>query len=464
MSAAESVRGPFEDGVKDRLDFTKFHADSAEELENELRATEPLEARQDLARLYHPKLVEIDAALAAANNTVIDRQAFAELVEEIQNQGPYEEDANAEIGRFPFINFYDIDYRAAGRGLIKGLIDQGSFVVTYGASNSSKTFLALDVSLCIASGLPWHGRKVTKHPVVYVAAEGGASIQNRIRAYRDFYLKDQENVLFDVIPAPIDLLDRNDDVDALIRDILKLEDKYGQKPGLVVIDTLAQSMSGGEENSSKDMGKAVDSVNRIRRAIGCTVNLVHHSGKNATAGARGWSGLQAATDSEFEVAEVGGGLFKITTTKQRDYALGMPITYTLKVVETTEDEDGEMQTTCVVVPSNIEPLPRKKAPRLNDRAGIFQGCMETLFIAKRDVSIPSEVREAHLAGIPAFRTAVTLADVRELFQARIGDTEECRDSDRDTNRDSWRQYFKRAKDSLIRNEIIDMSGELLWFR
>ncbi|MCH7869900.1 MAG: hypothetical protein IH881_19565, partial [Myxococcales bacterium] len=88
MSEAEPIRGPFEDNAKDRLDFTNFHAGSAEELENELRATEPLEARQALARCYAPKLVEIDAALAAAHSTTIDRQAFADLVEEIRSNTP----------------------------------------------------------------------------------------------------------------------------------------------------------------------------------------------------------------------------------------------------------------------------------------------------------------------------------------------------------------------------------------
>ena len=88
MIEAEPIRGPFEDNAKDRLDFTNFHADSANELENELRATESLEARQALARRYAARLEELVKALKKSGNSVIDRNRFTGLLEEICSNIP----------------------------------------------------------------------------------------------------------------------------------------------------------------------------------------------------------------------------------------------------------------------------------------------------------------------------------------------------------------------------------------
>ena len=364
-----------------------------------------------------------------------------------------------ELSRFPLVNFYDLGYRVAGRGLIKGLIDRGTLVVTYGPSGSSKTFLALDMALRVASGTDWHGRKVDKHSVVYVAAEGGGSITNRIKAYRDFYLKEDRDVLFDLVPAPVNLLDQDGAVEALIKDVLKLEDRYGERTGFIVIDTLSQSMPGGEENTSKDMGTAVDSVNRIRRAIGCTVNLIHHSGKNEAAGARGHSSLRAATDTELEVSDVGGDFFQMRPTKQRDYPMGEPCSYRLEVVDTAEDEDGEMQTTCVVVPVNSSVVPDVKLRgRLNDRCRIFEGCMQGLMQSESQ-PLPTGVTATHTGQVSPGQFGISLENVRDLFYERIED----QDDERDTSRDSLRKVFSRTKEKLLALERIGVSGDWVWF-
>jgi RecA-family ATPase len=52
-----------------------------------------------------------------------------------------------------------------------------------------------------------------------------------------------------------------------------------QRYVLVVIDTLARCMVGADENSARDMGEAIDALDRLRRAAGSCVLPVHHMGK-----------------------------------------------------------------------------------------------------------------------------------------------------------------------------------------
>jgi hypothetical protein len=77
----------------------------------------------------------------------------------------------------------------SSRYLVKGWLDRGAFSVVYGESNVGKTFFALDLAMQVAAGKDWHGNKVKDWqscpgPVVYVAGEGGAEINNRIEAMR----------------------------------------------------------------------------------------------------------------------------------------------------------------------------------------------------------------------------------------------------------------------------------------
>jgi predicted transcriptional regulator len=51
------------------------------------------------------------------------------------------------------------------------------------------------------------------------------------------------------------------------------------KPRMVVIDTLADSMMGADENSTRDVGEYMSKCNRIKRALDCTLLLIHHTNK-----------------------------------------------------------------------------------------------------------------------------------------------------------------------------------------
>lgn len=62
------------------------------------------------------------------------------------------------------------------RWLIDGVIPSGSINWMVAAPSSFKTFLALDMATCVASGRDWHGRETDRAVVLYVAGEGDDNI------------------------------------------------------------------------------------------------------------------------------------------------------------------------------------------------------------------------------------------------------------------------------------------------
>jgi hypothetical protein len=230
--------------------------------------------------------------------------------------------------------------------LVKGLIVAGSLFVIYGESNSGKTFWILDVALAIAAGKSWRGRRTMRGLVVYVAGEGAASVRSRVAAFRREHADVGTGIPFCVVPQPVDFLSAAS-VDTLIGAIRAAEGKCGEKAVLVVVDTFARAIPGGNENDAQDVGIAVAAADRLRAETGAAVGFIHHAGKDPTKGARGSSALRAATDTEILI-EGQTGTRTATVTKQRDLPIGDKCAFELRQVVLGKDADGDAITSCVV--------------------------------------------------------------------------------------------------------------------
>jgi RecA-family ATPase len=57
--------------------------------------------------------------------------------------------------------------------LIADTVPEQGLIALYGAPGDGKSFIALDMALCVAAGIPWQGHDTQKAYVVYVSAEGG---------------------------------------------------------------------------------------------------------------------------------------------------------------------------------------------------------------------------------------------------------------------------------------------------
>ncbi len=205
--------------------------------------------------------------------------------EQLRDKPDYDE-PDRERAPYPLLTFDALLSLPEPSWLIDGFMPEG-LAVLFGAPSTFKSFVALDLALHVATGLPWHGRDVQAGHVVYVAAEGSSGLGKRAQArWREHDRPEMDRIHF--LTRSIDLLD----ADAVRR----LADSLDELPGpdvrrLVVIDTFARSMV-GDENSARDVGQVVRALGEVPAL---TTLVVHHASKEGST-ERGSSALRGAAD------------------------------------------------------------------------------------------------------------------------------------------------------------------------
>ncbi len=291
--------------------------------------------------------------------------------------------------------------------LVQGVLTAGAGSMLYGDSNSGKTFFTIDLACAVARGVDWMGRRTEKGLVVYVAAESPASVRSRLQAYQSHHRCMVPN--FAVVQAPLDLFSGDADTEALIALVRQVERQRGQKVRLIVGDTLARLSAGANENSGEDMGLVVKRFDRIRAECDAHFLLIHHSGKAAANGARGWSGIRAAMDTEIEVTDGPTGRCA-EVTKQRDLSTkGERLGFRLESVAIGTTKWGDPATTCVVLPSDA-PAREKKGSK---RMGEVEGAVLEFLAVKRTGIKKSEV-------VKHFKSRYDKGPVYRAMQSLVG--------------------------------------------
>jgi KaiC/GvpD/RAD55 family RecA-like ATPase len=319
-------------------------------------------------------------------------------------------------GRFPVVSAADFAARPQRGWIVKTLIPKGEVGMIFGDSTAGKTFVALDIMLSIARGVDWRGLKVKQLDVVYVVAEGSGGFSLRLQAYAAHHGVRLTDIPFGVIDNAPNLL-QAEDVNALIAAI-----KAWGKPGVIVIDTLAQVTPNGDENSSKDMGNALHHAKEIARRCGAMTFLVHHSGKDATKGARGWSGGRNAMDCQIEIVRGDDGNRLIHNGKQKDGRDGQKWGFRLHDVWLGDDEDGDPVTSCVCVPveDGAElPLPGVESGQKKPRKPRKPGAVECAIMGvMSELALGGIVKVPKADLIDAATRVVCEADGSKDFQGR----------------------------------------------
>lgn len=225
--------------------------------------------------------------------------------------------------------------------LVKHVVPAESIGMLYGGSGTFKSFIAIDLALHIAHGLPWLGRKTRQGTVLIVAAEGGSGLWRRIVAWhRVRHLKWDAAPVF-VVPVSVDLV-------ADASRVTEAAAAANVKPELVVVDTMSQTFS-GEENSAAEVSKYLREIGVWFRATWqATVLIVHHTGHKETERARGSSAIRANVDFMYSVfRDEKEMLATVECVKQKDGELPDPMSFSLQVIDLAKDEDGDPITSLV---------------------------------------------------------------------------------------------------------------------
>jgi hypothetical protein len=231
--------------------------------------------------------------------------------------------------------------------LIKGVIPETGIGAIIGPSGCGKTFLTLNLAGAVALGIPWFNYKIPKAAgVAYILGEGVFGFAMRVRAFIKNKRKRLRN--FHVIRGGINICNPN-----VVQDIAAKVNLRAAKHGpigLIVIDTLNATMI-GDENNPRELGEYLAGMRTLSRECNAFVLVVHHTGKDETRGFRGHSSGLAALDAEITVRrdkESGERNWQIS--KMRDAGDDNGASFRLEAIEVGKDEDGDIVTSCFVVP------------------------------------------------------------------------------------------------------------------
>ena len=298
--------------------------------------------------------------------------------------------------------------------MIKGVVPMADLGVMYGASTSGKSFAAFDMAAAIGRGVNWRGRRVKKGRVIIIAAEGGGGYSKRIAAYCQHHGVNAADLGIGIITAAPNFLE-TDEVKEVVASIVG-----AGGADLLVVDTFAQVTPGANENASEGMGLALSHARGLREATGAMCLLIHHAGKDASKGARGWSGIKAACDVEIEISrDEENNTREMRLSKSKDGEDGLRWGFRLDVVTLGLDADGDEITSCVVSEADVQPAAvkdgRKGVKKLNRYEAHITDMMEMVDPRVTSMSI-REFEDKCVEGMP--KPEADKRDTRRQLVAR----------------------------------------------
>lgn len=327
-----------------------------------------------------------------------------------------------------FLTAQELCERPRPNDFLEGLLYDNLLSIWYGAPKSGKSFLLLDLASHIANGEPWANLAVERRNVLIIPLEGEGLLRDRIRAWEIHNVRSCP-VIFS--PFPLHLISDEQRISEII--------SYCQEHriGLIIIDTLARAMRGGNENDFSDMSRALAGADKIRMATGAHVMLVHHTTKDGKS-ARGHSDLIGNPDLLVEISKPASSdeYRKATVTANRHGPEGMSLQFAIKSVETDIRNKRGSQVRSGVACVATEGF--TDLDKADERGGAEAG-LEVL----RRLSRISEVIDRD-AGVERadWRSAV---DKSGLWQ----------DAKNDSTR---RSHFKRMVDRLVKARLIRREG------
>ena len=351
--------------------------------------------------------------------------------------------------RFTRESFQAIEPRGA-EWLVKNLIPAHGYGFLAGPSQGGKSFLSLEWSLRLSAGLDVLDHRSPRAGVVYVASEGANGVRKRVAAWRQS--NPGVSCAFELIGQAPDLR-KAEDISDLIAELHGAAEELagrGDVLGLVVIDTLAASMPGGNENDGADMSALLANIQRIGEETMAFVLVVSHTGKDEGRGLRGWSGQFAGADTVImltreEGADLRVGLVK----KQKDGEDGERFAFRLEKVVLGEDGDGDEISSAVVVYDGVPEAKTQKAARPTADGQFLLKAIR--YVTDNGDTVPAP----RAPGVLPHQLAVTRRDVRaRAFASGFAHEEE--------KPNSTTKRFGRAIEDLVAKSAIRVEEDLLW--
>jgi hypothetical protein len=349
--------------------------------------------------------------------------------------------------RFQVTWFDEVNKSPAKEWIVKGMIGAGEFSLWVAKPGTAKSVLLCDIGCHIAAGIDWHGRKIKPGLVVFFAAERKALTERRVAAWRKKH--DATGIPFAVVGGRLDLTAGLVDAKSLALAVKQCEQKSGLPCRLVILDTVTRTFGAGDQNSSKDMQRFIQSADELTRDTGAHVAVIHHSGWAGNRG-KGAIDLDGAVDVSYGVSVIGKGPSKVFTlecTGANDGDEGVITSFRLDSIELGTDADGNITDAPVVVQVDAA---KHDGSNLKGNTG---KALDALVRAIQDHG------ETPPAGSPGFPDGVETAS-RDQWREQFYSATKVKEPDIADG--TLRQRFLRARDELIDGGQVSATGERCW--
>jgi hypothetical protein len=315
--------------------------------------------------------------------------------------------------------------------VVRSYLSKESLAMLFGQSGTLKSFVAIDMGLCVATGTNWHSNPVGQGTVFYICGEGLNGVARRLKAWELHHGINLVGAPFFVSNRPAEFLNSSSGRDVVMSS-RELRAQHGD-PVLVIIDTLNRNFGPGDESNNQHMTAFIDVVDTyLRRSFLCTVLIVHHTGHTAQDRARGASSLHAALDWEYQAVK-DGDILRLTNIKSKDFKTLQPLCFKKAILTLgMEEEDGKPMTSLVL--TSTADTVKKDRPLTGPNKVAYDALVECI---KNNGGKPVSTE--------TWRAAA--------YAANISDSEKI---------DSKRQAFTRAKKDLKRDDMIETKDGLWW--
>ena len=341
--------------------------------------------------------------------------------------------------------------------LIEGVLPALSFAALYGPPGSFKSFHALHIAYCVATGHSWMGKPVKKSgAVLYLCGEGFGGIGARIKACKIHHQIEDGAPIY-VVRHQLNLRSSQEDFNALMLAIVQLVEQTGIQFCLAIVDTLARAFGGGNENSSEDMGAFITAMGKVQEFLNCALMVLHHCGKDAAKGLRGHSSLLGAVDTELELLRFDEQMKGVLTiSKQKDGADNERFGFEMVEVEI---RSAGLDLSDPVISLAVQAS--DEATRILSEKLSKKSKTSKKMTPNQQLALSSLETVVKAKGTPKFsdgqmRTAVNIEDWREEFHAIKG-------VDKDSE-GTFRKAWKDAKEWLVNEKRGGMRGQLVWLQ
>ena len=329
--------------------------------------------------------------------------------------------------------------------LIAGILRKGHKMLIAGPSKAGKSFLLIELALCISAGKKWLGAQCITGKVLYINLEvDSASFLHRIDNVRQEMGIDKKESHIDVW----NLRGENTAIEMLAPRLIRRA--AGKNYDAIIFDPLYK-INQGDENSAAEMGKFFNQLDYICAKLHTSIICCHHHSKGSQ-GAK--SSIDRASGSGV-FARDPDALLDMIQINPRDVGKSLEkgqsawrISYTLREFETPEDTD-------VIFDHPVHRI----TTELKD-AKPMSGA-DNLTNSRRGNSAKSEKKNEKYERLLSFVENWQEIDTKEVKTAApsIAEAVEYFKSDKGFAERTIRRWIEESDDAVITNGLIFLKDE-----